>query len=158
GHSGQGTFMGYLRRTAAPWMLAQGVLVFLLLVLARGTRFGPPTPLAAGVRASSLEYVAALGDLHRRARARRLAAEALAASLRRGLGGALGGGMAEDAARLAARAARRLRLKEAQVRACLRPGAKAVGSDEGLVQYARGVYALERRLGRTQAVSEAPRA
>ena len=151
GHGGQDAFMAYLRRTAVPWMLAQGVLVFMLLVLARGTRFGPPTPLAAGVRASSLEYVAALGDLHRRARARRLAAEALAASLRRGLAGALGGSPGEELARLAARAARRLHLKEGQVRACLRPGARAAGSDEGLVQYARGVYALERRLRRPRA-------
>jgi len=158
GHGGQDAFMAYLRKSAAPWMLAQGVLVFLLLVLARGTRFGPPIPLATGARASSLEYVAALGDLHRRARARRLAAETLAASLRSGLAEALGGGAGEELARLAARAAKRLHLREGQIRACLRPGAKAVGSDEGLVQYARGVHALERRLRHPRVAPEVPRA
>jgi hypothetical protein len=151
GYGEQDTFMAYLRRTAAPWMLAQGALVFLVLVLARGTRFGPPTPLATRARASSLEYVTALGDLHRRARARRLAAETLAASLRRGLAGTLGSRPGEELARLVARAAKRLHLREGQVRACLRPGAKAVESDEGLVQYARSVYALERRLRRPRA-------
>jgi hypothetical protein len=156
GHGGQDGFMAYLRKTAVPWMLAQGGLVFLLLVVARGTRFGPPVPLAARARASSLEYVAALGDLYQRARARRLAAEALAGSLRRGLAETLEGRPGEDLTRLEALAARRLRLREGQVRACLRPGARAVGSDEGLVQYARGVHALERRLQRPRGSPGAP--
>jgi hypothetical protein len=158
GHGQQDAFMAYVWKTAAPWMLAQGVLIFLLLLLARGTRFGPPIPLATRARASSLEYIAALGDLYRRARARRLAAEALGSSFRRGLGEALGSGPGEELARLVARAARRLHLREGQIRACLHPGPKAVGSDEGLVQYARAVCALERRLRGPRAAPGAPRA
>jgi hypothetical protein len=147
GHGEQDSFMAYVKRTALPWMLAQAALVFLFLVVARGTRFGSPVAPATGARASSLEYVEALGDLHQRARARRLAAEALAGSFRRRLHGALGSRPGEDAARLAGRAARQLRVKEGQVRLGLRPGPKAVESDEGLVAYAQGIHALERRLG-----------
>jgi len=145
-----------VKRTALPWMLGQAALIFLLLVVAGGTRFGPPVAPAAPARASSLEYVEALGDLHRRARARRLAAEALAGSLRRRLAGSLGRRPGEGAARLAARVARHLRVKEGQVRLGLRPGPKAVESDDGLVAYARGVHALERRLRRTSGAA-APR-
>ena len=151
GHGEQDSFMAYVKRTALPWMLAQAALVFLFLVVARGTRFGSPVAPATGARASSLEYVEALGDLHQRARARRLAAEALAGSLRRRLHGALGSRPGEDAARLAGRAARHLRVKEGQVRLGLRPGPKAVESDEGLMAYARGIHALERRLDRRHA-------
>ena len=156
GHGEQDGFAAYVKRTALPWMLGQAALIFLLLVVAGGTRFGPPVAPAAPARASSLEYVEALGDLHRRARARRLAAEALAGSLRRRLAGSLGRRPGEGAARLAARVARHLRVKEGQVRLGLRPGPKAVESDDGLVAYARGVHALERRLRRTSGAA-APR-
>jgi hypothetical protein len=157
GHGEQDGFMAYMKRTALPGMLAQAALLLLLLVVARGTRFGPPVAPATGARASSLEYVEALGDLHQRARARRVAAEALAGSLRRRLVGALGSRPGEDAARLAGRAARQLRVKEAQVRLGLRPGPKAVESDEELVTYARGIHTLERRLRRRHAAPGAGR-
>ncbi|HEY7675766.1 MAG TPA: DUF4350 domain-containing protein [Candidatus Methylomirabilis sp.] len=149
GHGHQGAFARYLRGTAVPWMMAQAVLAFLALLLARGTRFGPPVPPPREVRASSLEYVAALGDLYQRAGARRIAAEALAASFRRGLTEAVGARPGEDASRLAARAARRLGVKEERVQACLAPDPGVAASDEALVTFAGAVHRLEGRLGRT---------
>jgi hypothetical protein len=146
GHGGQSAFLRYLKGTSAPWLLAQAGLVFLALLVARGTRFGPPLPSRQEVRASSLEYVGALGDLFRRAGARRLAAEALAGSLRRRLVAALGTRPGEDTGRLAARAAPRLGMPESVVVRCLAPAASA--SDEELLQYARGVHAVERTLER----------
>ena len=148
GHGYQGTFTRYLRGTAVPWMAAQAALVFLALLLARGTRFGPPLPPPRGTRASSLEYVAALGDLYQRAGARRIAGEALAASFRRSLAEALGTRPGEDPARLAARAARRLAVKEDRVQACLAPGPAVASSDEALVTFAGNVRRLEERLRR----------
>ncbi len=148
GHGHQGAFGRYLRGTAVPWMAAQAALAFLALLLARGTRFGPPQPPPREDRASSLEYVAALGDLYERAGARRIAAEALAASFRRGLAEALGARAGEDPSRLAARAARRLAVKEGQVRACLAPGPAVAASDEALVKFAGAVHRLEERLRR----------
>ena len=146
GHGGQSAFLRYLKGTSAPWLLAQAGLVFLALLVARGTRFGPPLPPRQEVRASSLEYVGALGDLFRRAGARRLAAGALAGSLRRRLVAALGTCPGEDTRRLAARAAPRLGMPESVVIRCLAPAATA--SDEGLLRYARAVHAVERRLDR----------
>jgi uncharacterized protein DUF4350 len=148
GHGAQGAIVRYLGGTTAPWILAQAALACLAFLVARGTRFGAPAPPPAAERASSLEYVAALGDLYRRAGARRLAVEALAASLRRRLKEALGGSAGEEAGRLAARAAHRLGVKESLVAACLAPGARASGSDEGLLMFARALHRLEARLRR----------
>jgi hypothetical protein len=148
GHGHRGAFARYLRGTAVPWMAAQAALAFLALLLARGTRFGPPLPAPREARASSLEYVAALGDLYQRAGARGIAAEALAGSFRRGLAAVMGTRPGEDASRLAARAARRLGVKEEQVRACLAPGPAVAASDEALVTFAGAVHRLEERLRR----------
>ena len=148
GHGHQGAFARYLRGTAVPWVAAQAALAFLAFLLARGTRFGPPQPPPREERASSLEYVAALGDLYQRAGARRIAAEALAASFRRGLAEAMGARPGEDPSRLAARAARRLAVNEGQVRACLAPGPAVAASDEALVKFAGAVHRLEQRLRR----------
>jgi hypothetical protein len=150
-HHGYGTQDGltrYLQGTAIPWILAQAALIFAMFALARGTRFGAPVSPGGESRASSLEYVAALGDLHRRARARGLAAEALAASLRRRLAASLGVRPREDHAGLAQRASAHLGLQEGQVRPYLKPGTGATGSDERLLAFARSVHALERRLRR----------
>jgi len=146
GHGDHDAFSRYLRQTSAPWMLAQGALAVLAFFVARGTRFGPPAPPPGPERASSLEYVGALGDLYRRAGARRLAAEALARSFRRRLAEALGAGPGEESGRLAARAAHRLGVKEALVAARLAPGEGAGASDETLLKYAQSVHRLERRL------------
>ena len=148
GHGDQDAFYRYLKGTAVPWMLAQGALAFLAFLVARGTRFGAPVPPAQSARASSLEYAAALGDLYRRAGARRIAAEALAGSLRRTLAEAVGARAGEDLARLAARAARRLGVKEEPVKACLAPGPAIAASDEALLRYAGAVHRLEGRLRR----------
>lgn len=148
GHGQHGTLARYLKGTAVPWMMAQAVLVFLVLALARGTRFGAPVPPAQAARASSLEYAAALGDLYQRAGARRIAAEALAGSFRRGLAEALGAPGGEDPSRLAARAAHHLGVSEAQVKACLAPGPAAAASDEGLLKFAEALHRLEARLHR----------
>ena len=77
-----------------------------------------------------------------------MAAQALAGSLRRRLVAALGTRAGEEPDRLAARAAPRLGVKEAVVSGCLAPRAGATASNEGLLQYARAVHAVERRLRR----------
>ncbi len=148
GHGQQDAFTRYLRKTSVPWLLAQGALIFLVLAVARGTRFGPPVPPRQPSRATSLEYVGALGDLYRRAGARRVAAQALAGSLRRRLMEALGTRPGEGPGQLAARAGARLGVNEVVVSRCLDPLAGVTVSDEGLLRYARVVYTLERRLRR----------
>jgi hypothetical protein len=146
GHGAHGAFSRYLRGTAVPWMLAQAALAFLAFLVARGTRFGAPVPPVRPARASSLEYVSALGDLYQRARARRLAVEALAGWLRRTLVTTLGAPPGENASRLAGRAARRFRVSEDLVRACLTPGPGAAASDEELLKFARAMHRVEGRL------------
>jgi hypothetical protein len=148
GHGDHGVISRYLGSTAVPWMLAQAALAFLAILVARGTRFGPPVPPVRPARASSLEYVSALADLYQRARARGLAVEALAGSLRRTLGPTLGATPGEQTGRLAIRAARRFRVKEDLMRACLAPGPGAAASDEGLLKFARDVHRVEGRLRR----------
>lgn len=148
-------FFRYLKGTAAPWILAQASLAFLAFLLARGTRFGPPVPVGGEARASSLEYVGALGDLYRRAGARRLAVAALARSFRRHLAEALGARAGEEPARLGARAARRFGVGAERVKACLAPGPGAAASDEALLKFARGVHRLEARV-RPRAVPPSP--
>jgi hypothetical protein len=105
-------------------------------------------PPVRPARASSLEYVSALADLYQRARARRLAAETLAGSLRRTLGPTLGAPPGEETGRLAIRAASRFRVKEDLVRECLAPGPGAAASDEALLKFARDVHHVEGRLRR----------
>jgi hypothetical protein len=146
GHGHRGSLLRYFTATAAPWMLGQAALAVLALVLARGTRFGPPVPAGDPERASSLEYVGALGDLYRRARARRLAGRTLARSLRTTLTRALGAQPGEEVVGLAARAARRLGVPAERVRACLEPGPAAMASDEELVKLAQAVHRIETRL------------
>jgi hypothetical protein len=148
GYGHEDGFFRYLKATAAPWILAQVALAFLAFLVARGTRFGAPVPAGEGPRASSLEYVGALGDLYRRAGARRLATEAMAKAFRRRLAEALGGRAGEAADRLGARAAQRFRLRAELVESCLAPGKGPVASDEALLKFARAVHRIEGRLRR----------
>jgi hypothetical protein len=151
GHGHQSPFLRYFKGTAAPWMLAQAALAFLALLLARGTRFGPPIPAGEVARASSLEYVGALGDLYRRAGARQLAGHTLATSFRRTLTEVLGARRGEESVTLAARATRRLGVQAERVKACLEPGPAMAASDEGLLKFAQTVHRLETRLRRRAA-------
>lgn len=148
GRGHQGALSRYFRGSALPWMIAQAALAFLVLVVARGTRFGPPVPPPREERASGLEYAVALGDLCERAGARRTAAEALAGSFRRTLAEALGASAGEDPARLAARGAARLGVTAEQVEGCLAPGQAVTASDPALLQFARIVHGLEGSLRR----------
>ncbi len=151
GHGEQSGLARYLRGTAVPWMLGQAGLAFLAFLLARGTRFGAPMPPPRAARASSLEYVAAMGDLYRRAGARRAAAEALAGAFRRTLAAAVGSAAAEDPLRLAARGAQRLGAPEEQVHACLVPGPGACSSDGEMIALAETIHRFEGELRRTPA-------
>jgi len=148
GHGQQSSLLRYLEGTAVPWILAQAALAFFVLVLARGTRFGPPVPIGEAARASSLEYVGALGDLYRRAGARRLAAHTLAGSCRRTLAEVLGARPREEPATLGARAARLLGIKAERVKACLEPAPGIARSDGELLKFARAVHGLETELRR----------
>jgi len=148
GYGHDSPFFRYLKGSAVPWILAQGVLAFLAFVVARGTRFGPPVPAGEPPRSSSLEYVGALGDLYRRAGARRLAGDTLAKSFRRTLAELLGARPGEEPVKLAVRAARRFGLRAERVKACLEPGPGVAASDEALLKYAQAVHHLEVRLRR----------
>lgn len=150
-HHGYGQRDGllrYLKGSVVPWILAQAALAFLAFLLARGTRFGAPVPVQEDARASSLEYVGALGDLYRRAGARRLAVEALARSFRRKLAEALGARLGEEVGQLGERAARRFGVRAERVKGCLTPGPGTAASDEALLRFARAVHGLEGRLRR----------
>ena len=146
GYGHEGGFFRYLKGTAVPWILVQAGLVFLVILVGWGTRFGAPVPVAEGGRTSSLEYVGALGDLYRRAGTRRLAVEAMARSFRRKLTETLGTRPGEEAARLGAWASRRFGLRAEQVKACLAPGPGNATSDEALLKFAQTVHRLEGRL------------
>jgi hypothetical protein len=148
GYGHDSPFFRYLKGTAVPWMLAQAALAFLAFVVARGTRFGPPVPASETPRTSSLEYIGALGDLYRRAGARRLAGDTLAKSFRRSLTEALGARPGEESVKLAARAVRRFGVRAERVKACLEPGPGAMASDDALLKYAQAVHHLEARLRR----------
>ncbi|HSD50978.1 MAG TPA: hypothetical protein VLG48_06170, partial [Candidatus Methylomirabilis sp.] len=148
GYGHDSPFFRYLKGTAVPWMLAQAALAFLAFVVARGTRFGPPVPAGETPRTSSLEYVGALGDLYRRAGARRLVGDTLAKSFRRSLTEVLGARPGEESVRLAARAVRRFGMRAERVKACLEPGPGIAASDESLLNYAQAVHHLEARIRR----------
>lgn len=148
GYGRQEGLLRYLKGSAAPWILAQAALAFLAFLLARGTRFGAPMPAQVDRRASSLEYVGALGDLYRRAGARRLAVETLARSFRRKLVEALGARLGEEAGQLGARAARRFGVRAERVKGCLVPGPGTAASDEALLKFARAAHMIEGRLRR----------
>jgi hypothetical protein len=148
GHGQRDGLLRYLKGNAAAWILAQAALAFLAFLLARGTRFGAPVPVQGDARASSLEYVGALGDLYRRAGARRLAVEALARSFRRKLTEALGARLGEEAGQFGERAARRFGLRADRVEGCLAPGPGTAASDEALLRFARAVHGVEGRLRR----------
>lgn len=148
GHGHQSSFLRYLKGTAVPWLLAQAAVAFLVFVMARGTRFGPPVPVGETARASSLEYVGALGDLYRCAGARRLAVDTLAKSFRRTLTEMLGVRSGEASVKLAARAVRRFGLRAERVKACLEPQQGTAAADETLLKYAQAVHDLEAQLCR----------
>jgi Domain of unknown function (DUF4350) len=66
------------------WVFAaQGLVVGLLYVVSRGTRFGPPRPLVVEKHRSALEYVRSLGWLARRSKVERELVPELARQLRR---------------------------------------------------------------------------
>jgi hypothetical protein len=66
------------------WVFAaQALVVGLLYVVARGTRFGPPRPLLEEKHRSALEYVRSLGWLARRSKVERELVPELARQLRR---------------------------------------------------------------------------
>ncbi|HEX8821976.1 MAG TPA: DUF4350 domain-containing protein [Archangium sp.] len=66
------------------WVFAaQALVVGLLYVVARGTRFGPPRPLVEEKHRSALEYVRSLGWLARRSKVERELVPELARQLRR---------------------------------------------------------------------------
>lgn len=148
GYGEQRGLLRYLKASAAPWILAQAALAFLAFLMAQGTRFGAPVPLREDARASSLEYIGALGDLYRRAGARRLVVETLARSFRRRLAEALGARPGEQSDQLSQRAARRFGVRAGRVKGCLAPGPRTAASDEALLEFARAVHRIERRLSR----------
>jgi len=86
------------------WVFAaQALVVGLLYVVARGTRFGPPRPLLEEKHRSALEYVRSLGWLARRSKVERELVPELARQLRRRMHERLGISLAlpeDEAARL----------------------------------------------------------
>jgi len=86
-HQGKGrtqnTFAGYFAGTPVLLLTAQIGLVVVLILWARGSRFGRPLPLAKVDRRSSLEFVASMAELQQRARAFDLAIENIYTRTRR---------------------------------------------------------------------------
>ncbi|MEW6735418.1 MAG: DUF4350 domain-containing protein [Acidobacteriota bacterium] len=65
----------YFRGTPVPWLLGQVTLIGLAIVFTQGRRFARALPLKKIDRASSLEFVSAMANIQRAARARDLAME-----------------------------------------------------------------------------------
>ena len=79
-HHGYGratSVLEHLLTSKALIPLLQGILILLVLWIAKGRRFGPPRPLLQEERSSSLEYVRAMAQLYQRARVRVLALKAV---------------------------------------------------------------------------------
>jgi hypothetical protein len=79
-HHGYGratSVLEHLLTSRALIPLLQGILILLVLWIAKGRRFGPPRPLLQEERSSSLEYVRAMAQLYQRARVRVLALKAV---------------------------------------------------------------------------------
>ncbi len=65
----------YFRGTPAPWVLAQGILIAIVLAYTFGKRFARPLPLPQVDRHSPLEFVGSMANLQKVAAARDLALE-----------------------------------------------------------------------------------
>lgn len=138
------------------WRLLRGPLQLFLLQLAvalgvfywaYGVRFGAPRPLPAGPPRAAAEYVYSMSNLYRRARARRVALQALYRSLTRELGRLLGGtgGMSHQA--VARAASVRAGVPTEQIEALLdktHPDRTTTPSDAELIRLAREVEAIQR--------------
>jgi Domain of unknown function (DUF4350) len=113
----------YFAGTPVLWMLAQGALIVLVLLWTRGRRFARPLPVPHVDRRSSLEFVASMAELQKRARAYDLAIENIYTRLRRVLvrhaGLSHNSPRSEIAARVAARSGKLDREKlDALMREC----------------------------------------
>jgi hypothetical protein len=123
----------------AQGLLAAAAVLFFGLAL-RGRAFGPRLPLSPDTGRPAEEYVSAVGTLLKRARARRLTLEVLAAATRRYVALRVGlarGGPAADQAleRRAPDLAARLAAIEADL-------GRSVASDAGLADAARRLHEL----------------
>ena len=81
-HHGYGratSVLGHLGRSRALAPILQALLLLLILWAGVGRRFGPPRPVPAKEHRSSIEYVNAMAQLLRKAKARRLALKSIAA-------------------------------------------------------------------------------
>ncbi|MDX2044943.1 MAG: DUF4350 domain-containing protein [Acidobacteriota bacterium] len=67
--------VNYVRGTPVPWLLLQGLLLSLLIVVSVGKRFARPLPMPQEDRHSPLEFVGSMANLQQIARARDLALE-----------------------------------------------------------------------------------
>ncbi len=67
--------VNYVRGTPVPWLLLQGLLLSLFIVVSVGKRFARPLPLPQEDRHSPLEFVGSMANLQQIARARDLALE-----------------------------------------------------------------------------------
>lgn len=67
--------VNYVRGTPVPWLLLQGLLLSLLIVVSVGKRFARPLPMPQEDRHSPLEFVGSMANLQQVARARDLALE-----------------------------------------------------------------------------------
>jgi hypothetical protein len=110
----------YFDGTPVLAICGQLLLIGLMVIWSRGTRFGRPLPLAQVDRRSSLEFVASMAELQQRARAHDLALENIYGRIRRVLVRHAGLNQSSPRAEVAARVAKRSSLNQQKLEALMR--------------------------------------
>ena len=110
----------YFEGTPVLAICGQFVLIGLMVIWSRGSRFGRPLPLPQVDRRSSLEFVASMAELQQRARAHDLALENIYGRLRRLLVRHAGLNQSSPRAEIAARVAARSGLNRQKLETLMR--------------------------------------
>jgi hypothetical protein len=110
----------YFEGTPVLAICGQFVLIGLMVIWSRGSRFARPMPLPQVDRRSSLEFVASMAELQQRARAHDLALENIYGRIRRVLVRHAGLNQTSPRAEIAARVAARSGLNRVQLETLMR--------------------------------------
>lgn len=131
-HQGRGitrnALISYFSGTPVIPVLAQVVLLILLVLWTRGRRFARPLPLPQVDRRSSLEFVASMAELQRRARAFDLAIENIYMRTRRVLSRYAGVDYNSPRSEISSRVAARSSLESQTLEALMRQCEEAINS------------------------------
>ena len=154
-HQGRGitrnALISYFSGTPVIPVLAQVVLLILLILWTRSRRFARPLPLPQVDRRSSLEFVASMAELQRRARAFDLAIENIYMRTRRVLSRYAGVDYNSPRSEISSRVAARSSIESQPLEALMRQCEEAINSgqvtEQQALQLVRRLREVERALG-----------